>query len=280
MAMGRRGKRPGVVGAFALLAVVLLVPSAADPAAARGGATVGAHGPTGSFAAAPPARSRPAVEHVVFNAASGRHELVVPDPSSIAVLIGDSQADGAAGVPGKQTWPQVALGAAGYTVTFRGRGGTGYATGNGRDPDYVTALRQERWLLPHGDVGLVVIEGGGNDARTGASDAVIASSQAALLAELRRSYPHAPMVVVGTLARSAGDGGGRRHQVDDLVGRTARAQGVAFISVGDWLTVHDLARHLADQVHLDAMGHRLAAGFLLQAMQSAGLDRQARPGTP
>lgn len=280
MTMGRWGNRPAVVGAFALLAVVLLVPSAADPAAARGAVPVGVHGPAGSFGTVPPARGRPAVENVVFNADSGRRELVVPDPSSIAVLIGDSQADGAAGVPGKQTWPQVALSAAGYTVAFRGRGGTGYATGNGRDPDYVTALRQERWLLPHGDVGLVVIEGGGNDARTGASDAVIASSQAALVAELRRSYPHAPMAVVGTLARSARDGGGRRHQVDDLAGRTARAQGVAFISVGDWLTVHDLAAHLADQVHLDAEGHRLAARYLLQALRNAGLDRQAGPGTP
>ncbi|GAA1357722.1 hypothetical protein GCM10009596_09350 [Arthrobacter rhombi] len=270
-----------LVGAVTLLVAVLLVPSAVDPASTSGGSPSAAHGPAGSWAAAGAGGSRPAaVQQVVVDADTGRHELVVPHPASLAVLIGDSQADGAAGVPGNRTWPQMALHAAGYTVAFRGRAGTGYATGNGRDLDYVSALRQQRWLLPHGDVGLVVIEGGGNDARTGVADATIASAQAALIAELRRSYPRSPLVVIGTLARSSADGGGRRHQVDDLVGRSAREPGVASIRVGDWLTTHDLAAHLADQVHLDAEGHRMAAGVLLQALEDAGFVRRAGTGSP
>lgn len=268
------------VGAVALLMAVLLVPSAVDPASTPGGSPTSAHGPAGSWAAAGAVGGRPAaVQKVVVDAGTGRRELVVPHPASLAVLIGDSQADGAAGVPGNRTWPQMALHAAGYTVAFRGRAGTGYATSNGQDLDDVSALRQQRWLLPHGDVGLVVIEGGGNDARTGVADATITSAQSSLVAELRRSYPRSPLVVIGTLARSSADGGGRRHRVDDLVGQSAREQGVAFISVGDWLTTHDLAAHLADQVHLDAEGHRMAAGVLLRALEDAGFVRWGGTGS-
>lgn len=273
MPVGSWRRTVGAFGVPLLLAMVLTVPSAAGPAVSTGPARA-AHGPVGAFTVAAPPRGHQAVQEVVPNAATGRRELVVPHPSRVAVLIGDSQAEGAAGVPGNRTWPQLALRAAGYTVAFRGRGGTGYATGNGPDPDYVTALRHERWLLPHGNVGLVVIEGGGNDARTGASDAAIVAGQTALVEELRRSYPHAPVVVVGTLARSARDGGGRRHQVDALLGVAARAQGLDFISTGSWLTTHALAGHLADEVHLDAAGHRMAARVLLRALTSAGLDRQ------
>lgn len=261
--------------AAALLVALLLVPSADDPASRPGGSPAGAHGPAGSWVVAGPAGDRPAAaQQMVVDVDTGRRELVVPHPASLAVLIGDSQADGAAGVPGHRTWPQMALHAAGYTVAFRGRAGTGYATSTGQDLDYVSALRQQRWLLPHGDVGLVVIEGGRNDARTGVADATIVSAQAALIAELRRSYPRSPLVVIGTLARSSADGGGRRHQVDDLVGRSARQQGVAFIPVGDWLTTYDLAAHLADQVHLDSEGHRMAVGVLLQALEDAGFVRR------
>src|SRR6185312_13019183 len=270
--------RAGVAGAVIVLGAALLPSPAADPVVSGGGAPGAVHGPAGACTVAGADRDDPAMEQVVLDADSGRHEFVVSHPSSVAVLVGDSQADGAAGVPGSQTWPRLALAAAGYTVVFRGRAGTGYATGNGHDPDYVTALRQERWLLPHGDVGLVVIEGGGNDARTGVPDADIAAAHVELVAELRRSYPRSPFVVIGTLARSADDGGGRRHQVDELLGQTATAQGVSFISAGDWLTTHALAGHLADQVHLDARGHRLAARVLLRNLEDMGLDRQATAG--
>lgn len=262
----------GAACAFAVVAAVLAAPSAAGPSGSPGGrGTTAAPGPAGSLAVA--GRARAATADVVLNPDTGRRELLVPHPADIAVLVGDSQADGAAGVPGNRTWPQVALRAAGYTVAFRGRGGTGYATGNGFDPDYVTALRQERWLLPHGDVGLVVIEGGGNDARSGASDAAITAAQATLVAELRSSYPRSRVVVIGTLARSAADDGGRRHDVDALLGQGARALGVDFISAGNWLTAHGLAAHLADGAHLDAEGHRLASEVLLRALRDHGLVR-------
>lgn len=273
-------RRVGALGVLTLLALVLAVPSAPVPAVGvRPGPPAG-QCTVGTVAVAPPQRGHQAGQDVVHNDASGRRELVVPHPSQVAVLIGDSQAAGAAGVAGDRTWPQLALRAAGYTVAFRGRGGTGFATGNGSDPDYVAALRQEHWLLPHGDVGLVVVEGGGNDARTGAPDAAIVAGEAALVAELRRSYPRSPIVIVGTLAHSARDGGGRRHQVDALLGGAARRQGLAFVSAGSWLTTHKLAAHLADQVHLDSVGHRLAARALLQALAEAGLGRKGPAMTP
>lgn len=237
--------------------------------AAGGGAVVSAAGApgVGAGAAAPGGAT-------VSNDATGRPELVVADPAGTALLIGDSQADGALGVPGSATWPQLALAAAGYTVAFRGRGGIGYTADNGPYLDYVQALQTGQWLLPHGDVGLVVIEGGGNDARVLAGDAAIRASVTALVAELRRSYPRSPLVVIGTLARSADDDGGRRHDVDALIGETAGTLGVPFIPAGDWLTDHGLADRLSDGVHLDAAGHRQAARVLLAELGARGLLRQ------
>lgn len=81
------------------------------------------------------------------------------------------------------------------------------------------ALRRGDWHLPAGTPRLVVIEGGGNDATRGSSDAGARS----LVAELHRTYPRSRIVMVGTLARAAADGGGggRRSQVDALLENTA-----------------------------------------------------------
>lgn len=209
----------------------------------------------------------------VANPASGRLELVYPEPGKIALVIGDSQADGAAGVPGSMAWPRLAAEAAGYVPLFRGRGGTGFTAARPDAANYVTALRTQQWLVPHGGVGLVVIQGGGNDARVGAGDAEIADGAIELVRELRRSYPTAPMVMVGTLARAADDGGGRRHEVDAVLARAAAAAGVSFVPAGDWITRLGLGPHLVDGTHLDAAGHRLAADALLAELGGRGLLR-------
>ncbi|GAA3671501.1 hypothetical protein GCM10023081_07330 [Arthrobacter ginkgonis] len=212
----------------------------------------------------------------VRNPATGREELLYPDPARLAVVVGDSQADGAAGVPGAMTWPRLALQAAGYQVVFRGRGGTGFTASNGRFLNYVDALRSGQWLLPHGNVGLVLVEGGGNDALAGATDERIRTGFLDLVGELRRTYPDSRIVAVGTLARALDDGGGRRNAVDAAVGRAAAEAGVDFVSAGDWLTTAGLANRLADGTHLDAAGHRIAADLFGQRLAALGVGG---PGT-
>ncbi|GER21785.1 hypothetical protein NCCP1664_02820 [Zafaria cholistanensis] len=277
---GRRGllKAAGALAAAAVLAGLCLAASAhaggqVPGAAAQAEALRAGTGPGG---AAPGADehagwSTQGSVGTVRNRSTGRDELLYPHPARLAVVVGDSQADGAAGVPGERTWPRLALRAAGYQVVYRGRGGTGFTAANGKFLNYVDALRSGQWLLPHGNVGLVLVEGGGNDARAGATDERIRAGFLDLVAELRRTYPESRIVAVGTLARAAHEGGGRRNAVDAAVGRAAREAGVDFIAAGDWLTTAGLAARLADGTHLDAEGHRIAADLFGQRLAGLGV---------
>ncbi|MFB0835636.1 SGNH/GDSL hydrolase family protein [Arthrobacter halodurans] len=254
-------------------------PGSSPPTVAAGGtALAGAAGTAGS-GSAPVAGEHAGWDDsgstgTVRNPATGRDELVYPAPEGLAVIIGDSQSDGAAGVPGAATWPRLAAEALGFRPVFRGRGGTGFTASRGGHLNYVDALRTQQWLLPRGPVGLVVVQGGGNDARSGAGDAAIRDGALALVSELRAGYPGSPIVLVGTLARSADDGGGRRHAVDGVLRAAAGEAGIPFVSAGDWLTTRGLAARLADEVHLDAEGHRRASGVLLEGLRDLGLQRR------
>ncbi len=138
--------------------------------------------------------------------ANGRNEIIVKDTSNVAVLIGDSQSEPSYG------WPRQGLAAAGYKVFFCGRGGTGFVASNGKTGNYIDALQRGDWKLPYGTPPLVVIEGGGNDAARGASDAQIVSNAERLIASIQQRYPRPEVLMVGTLARGAHYGGGRRSR--------------------------------------------------------------------
>lgn len=194
---------------------------------------------------------------VYRNPVNGRNEVVVPNISRTAVLIGDSQSAPADG------WPRQALEALGYQVYFAGLGGTGFVKANGKVGNYIDALERGNWLLPVGTPGLVVVQGGGNDAGSGATDAQITTNANRLLDALKSRYPSARIVMIGTLGRGAANGGGRRSKVDALLGTIAAKQGITFVSVGDWLTRYNLAHRLADTVHMDDDG-RIALGILLE----------------
>lgn len=209
----------------------------------------------------------------VRNPANGRLEAVVPEITRTVLLIGDSQSEPADG------WPRQALAAAGYKVYFCGRGGTGFVSSNGSTGNYVDALLEGDWLLPSGTPALIVIQGGGNDAATGASDTRIAGNAEKLIAELQARYPGTRMAMIGTLARGADQGGGRRSEVDALLGSVAAAHGLPFVSVGDWLTRYGLAKDLADAVHMNAAGRQSLGALLERRLRELGLDRKATPDT-
>lgn len=194
---------------------------------------------------------------VYRNPIYGRNEVVVPNASRTAVLIGDSQSEPANG------WPRQALSSLGYNVHFCGYGGTGFTSSNGKVGNYIDALERGDWLLPVGTPGLVVVQGGGNDASRGATDAHITTNANRLLSALKARYPSTQVVMVGTLGRGAGNGGGRRSQVDALLATIAAKHGITFVSVGDWLTRYNLVHRLADSVHMDAEG-RKTLGVLLE----------------
>jgi acyl-CoA thioesterase-1 len=201
------------------------------------------------------------------NPANGRDEVIVEDISRTALLIGDSQAEP------DSSWPRRALAGLGYDVFFCGKGGTGFVASNGGTGNYVEALLRGDWHLPYGQPPLVVIEGGGNDAKQGASDEQIRANAGQLIITLKQRYPGAEFAMVGTLAKGADHGGGRRSEVDALLGTVAAEQGIPFVSAGDWLTRYGLDVHLTDAVHMNDGGHRALGALLLDRLSSLGLDR-------
>ncbi len=163
--------------------------------------------------------------------------------------------------------PRTALREAGYDVRFVGAGGTGFAAANGNGNgngalDYPSALTNGQWVLPCTDPALIVVQGGGNDAAQGATDSQITGGTDTVVSTLTRTYPSSKIVIIGTLARAAADGGGRRTAVDAPLGAHAATHHLAFISVGDWLTRYQASDQLADGVHLTQAGHDHVAAVL------------------
>ncbi|KRE74160.1 SGNH/GDSL hydrolase family protein [Arthrobacter sp. Soil762] len=241
--------------------------SAAPPYVQAPAAVAGAYQARGGDPISLPAGS------VYRNPASGRDEVVVPDMRHTALLIGDSQSEPTEG------WPRLGLAAVGYKVHFCGLGGTGFVASNGKTGNYIDALQRGDWKLPYGTPALIVIQGGGNDAARGATDAQIVANADRLIGALQDRYPGARMAMIGTLARGANYGGGRRTQVDALLGTVAARHGLPFVGVGDWLSKYNLAKNLADAVHMDAAGHRSLGGLLGSRLRHLGLEGPPLDGT-
>ena len=211
---------------------------------------------------------------MVLNPGSGRHEILDQAVARTAVLMGDSQSAGAAGIDGAHTWVAAGLAARGYKVDMVGAPGTGFVAGTPFHANYPDAVASGAVTLPYGNPALVVVQGGGNDAALGASDAQILDNAQRLLRELKASYPSSEFLFIGTLSR-ANAASWRRVQIDALLGEFARGNGVRFISAGDWITRYGLERKMADGVHLNAAGHGVLTAILAGRLKAMGL---AAPG--
>lgn len=257
-------------GAAAVLAVssVIALSGCGVPAQRPAASSVQAAAAAGQPGAAAADPGGTAAGTRVLNPANGRLEAVVPDISRTVLLIGDSQSEPADG------WPRQGLAAAGYKVYFGGRGGTGFVAANGKTGNYIDALRRGDWLIPAGTPALIVLQGGGNDAASGASDSQIAGNAGRLIAELQARYPGTRIAMIGTLAKGGNNGGGRRTEVDALLGSVAAAHGLPFVSVGDWLTKYNLAKDLADTVHMNANGRRTLGALLERRVRELGLEKR------
>jgi acyl-CoA thioesterase-1 len=244
--------------------------AAADAPAAAGAPAVAGPGAAGGAAGGIIARGADPQGlppgSVVRNPVSGRDEVVVPDMRHTALLIGDSQSEPADG------WPRLGLAAVGYKVHFCGLRGTGFVAANGKTGNYIDALERGDWKLPYGAPALIVIQGGGNDAAQGATDAQIVANADRLIGALKDRYPGTRLAMIGTLARGANYGGGRRTQVDALLGTLAARHGIPFVGVGDWLTKYNLAKNLADAVHMNAAGRKTLGGLLGDNLRNLNLQ--------
>lgn len=227
--------------------------------------------PPATGAAGPPDPAALPPCSVYHNPSSGREEVIVEDIARTAVLIGDSQSEPAAG------WPREALAAVGYQVFFGGASGTGFVAAHNGTGNYVEALQRGHWRLPYGTPALVVIQGGGNDATQGAPDGRIVANAEQLISILQQRYPESRLAMVGTLARGADFGGGRRTEVDALLGTVAAKHNIPFVSVGDWMTRYNVLRFADDGIHLSSEGHKELAPVLGARLKELGLE-PGRPG--
>jgi len=185
--------------------------------------------------------------------------------------VGDSQSAGAAGVPGEDTWPRRGLAGLGYSVTWVGAGGTGYAASRPRAANYLQSYQRGAWKIPPFAPELIVLQGGGNDAGQGKSLAEVSQNARQLVYLLHRRYPGSRLVMVGVLSRNANDGGGRRLVVDSLLAGTAEELRVPFVDPGGWISAYGLRNDMADGVHLKAVGHqRLTRVFAEQLRKTLG----------
>lgn len=212
---------------------------------------------------------------LVMNPVSGRREVMDPEVARSAVLFGDSQAAGAQGVQAGDTWVVRGLAAQGYKVRFVGAGGIGFTAKTTQSGNYVDSLVTGQITLPFGNPALVVVQGGGNDAGSGASDAAILANAERLLRELKASYPTSKYLLIGTLARGTKESA-RRTSVDALLAGFAQRNGVAFIGAGDWLTRYGLLNKMADGVHLNRSGHQELSKALATHLNQRGLRAPAR----
>jgi len=197
---------------------------------------------------------------LMFAPRLGRIMSYDPAVERSAVVIGDSQA-------GPDTWVGRGLATLGYKPVILGAGGTGYTKGNGTVDNYPQALEAEEWLLPWGKPGLVIIQGGGNDAY-GAGNVQIRQNALQLIRELKRTYPQTRIVMVGVI----GDGSGRRAEIDDLLAGIAAEQGLEFLSLKDWWKRYALSSKLEDGLHLNKAGHDAAAPQFSRELKAV-LDR-------
>ncbi|MBF4993738.1 SGNH/GDSL hydrolase family protein [Arthrobacter gandavensis] len=197
---------------------------------------------------------------LMYSPRLGRIMSYEPSVGTVAVVIGDSQA-------GRDTWVGKGVASLGYSPLVLGAGGTGYTRGNGTVSNYPDALEAEEWLLPWGKPGLVVIQGGGNDAY-GPGNSEIRHNAVQLIRELKRTYPETRIVMVGVI----GDGKGRRAEIDDLLARVAAEQGLDFLSLRDWWKRYSLGSKLDDGLHLGKAGHDAAAPVFARELKSV-LDR-------
>ncbi|MGP0225209.1 SGNH/GDSL hydrolase family protein [Paenarthrobacter sp. NCHU4564] len=221
-----------------------------------------------------PAASELPVGSLYKNPANNRNEIVLADVEHTAVLIGDSQA-----MP-QDSWPQRGVAALGYKLHVVGMGGTGFVASNGKTGNYIDALQRGDWLLPYGNPPLIVLQGGGNDASQKATDAQVTSNAERLIAALKKRYPGARMAMIGTLARGAANGGGRRTEVDALLGRIAAKHSIPFVSAGDWLTRYDAVADLQDAVHMKPSGHEKLGKVLAGQLASLGLSPRPETDAP
>ena len=200
-----------------------------------------------------------------------------PERTPIALVIGDSQANAGNAVPTNKSWVSQGLAQAGYVPRIEGYGGTGFMKGRPKDGhlSYLESLKKGTYDLPARNVGLVVIEGGGNDLKY--PDGKIEAAASQTVGILQSKYPDARFAVVSPL-NQGGDPASRRVEVARILAGVAEQRDATFIDATGWVAKNHLAPYLyPDGLHLNPEGHNRLALVYAEALSDAELANSAPP---
>lgn len=189
-----------------------------------------------------------------------------------AYFFGDSLMGGTGATPRRPVMARVAAAQLGWDVEVDAFGGTGYTT-SGRRPGYLERLRRPGALTGTYDV--VLLEGGTNDAWTGAGPQAVRAAVLEVVAEVRRRQPQAAIVLMGAYdPPPPGRVDPRRRVVDDVIAQVAREEALPFFSPlsGGWTKGQPPSFLHPDRLHPDESGYGVMGSRLAAALASLGLS--------
>lgn len=182
-----------------------------------------------------------------------------PSSPTVALWVGDSYSGGAAGIPGRETFPWRACARLKWVCNVDGQGGTGYVSeGPPRDSAFAPylgrlAADKSKYLADY-----VIVTGGRNDiGKPG-----VTAAATSYYRSVKLTYPDAVLVVVEPFWATGSSNDGIRSLRSE-VRAAAKNCGAIWVPSGDWLDRKLLA---ADGVHPTAAGHEQLAARVSEAL--------------
>jgi lysophospholipase L1-like esterase len=180
-----------------------------------------------------------------------------------AIIVGDSYAEGAGGIPLQSTFPVLACNQLGWVCNIDAQGGTGYAS-DGED----AALSNERYVgrLDHlassYTADYFIVTGGRNDANKSGAQASIKD----YLTRIRRAFPSAKIVIISPFWGNQ-QPPQEMVQLRQIVKSESLAVGAIWVDSSNWLNSGLVG---LDGVHPNLAGQRALADRLVQALRANG----------
>ena len=194
----------------------------------------------------------------------------VGDGAVSAYFFGDSLMNGTGASPVRPVMARVAAQRLGWDVEVDAWGGTGYTT-TGRSPGYLQRLQRPGALRRQYDV--VLLEGGYNDWRVGASAGELRRAVLEVVDHVRGRQPQAQIVLMGSYD-PPGRSDAHRKALDDVIRGVAREQRLPFFSPlsGGWTVGQHPGRFLhADGLHPSTYGYGVMGARLTDELRALDL---------
>lgn len=202
-----------------------------------------------------------------------RAALPVSSRAPAALIIGDSYTAGTGARSSRRGYACLTAQTMGWRCNLDAEGGTGFVTdgtaNSVHNSKFITRLQRDRRLY-YADI--VIVDGGRNDGGRPIADVVTAAD--ACLRQVRRLWPHAPIVVIAPfyIWSSPGSYVFGAGLVDQLRPVISSIGGAIVDPVGEsWVSARQARALVApDGIHPNEAGHRYLATRLSEALIGDG----------